>query len=412
MPQPPTSMSHACITAGCSRATWNGLAGQPCCRSCVQSAGKTHGPACEERTQRALNAGSTQGSVLEERKPRVSLEEKKPREFECSTVGCTRKSWNGQSGESCCRTCAKSNGHAHGPDCDRKYAGGSLAAAAGIGSPAKLDRRSRDGSPQPETYRERVGDVIGPATKASSEYVPDGRRVSFADTGSDGRGQDDMRWMVAAEDSLPAISMSSPSLRSPRSSSLSRSISSDSESGQIPTCPTRGCVRRPWNGMHGEYCCRSCQRSVGIDHGPDCNKRFKADMQQNVFVINLDTAEPVRISSSRSSSPTLSPTVSSKMVLAPPSRVPQPVDVDQDASLIWPPEMEKGRMDRDDSDERLTLDSDDAYRKDERVVVLGWSCSRRVRRLCLAVALLYCVVIVMVVVVLLKSLRVFMVYSH
>lgn len=40
----------------------------------------------------------------------------------CSTPGCSRETWNGQPGQSCCRTCTKTNGGgAHGPDCEAKF---------------------------------------------------------------------------------------------------------------------------------------------------------------------------------------------------------------------------------------------------------------------------------------------------
>lgn len=42
-----------------------------------------------------------------------------------------------------------------------------------------------------------------------------------------------------------------------------------------PCCSTDGCPRQPWNGWHGESCCRTCGRSGGEDHGPDCSKKWK-----------------------------------------------------------------------------------------------------------------------------------------
>lgn len=53
---------------------------------------------------------------------------------QCSTRGCTRDSWNGEPGESCCRTCEHSNMTQHGPACTRKFA--QRAAAVGPGQPA------------------------------------------------------------------------------------------------------------------------------------------------------------------------------------------------------------------------------------------------------------------------------------
>jgi len=38
----------------------------------------------------------------------------------CNMPGCTRKTWNGQQGEQCCRTCKTSNGQSHGIDCNGK----------------------------------------------------------------------------------------------------------------------------------------------------------------------------------------------------------------------------------------------------------------------------------------------------
>ena len=35
----------------------------------------------------------------------------------CNVSGCTRETWNGHSGEQCCRTCTASGGKSHGPDC-------------------------------------------------------------------------------------------------------------------------------------------------------------------------------------------------------------------------------------------------------------------------------------------------------
>jgi len=39
---------------------------------------------------------------------------------QCSTSGCSRQSWNGQPGQSCCRSCSKSNGSSHGAGCESK----------------------------------------------------------------------------------------------------------------------------------------------------------------------------------------------------------------------------------------------------------------------------------------------------
>lgn len=37
-----------CSTAGCRRQPWNRQPGQPCCRTCTQSSGSSHGPTCEQ----------------------------------------------------------------------------------------------------------------------------------------------------------------------------------------------------------------------------------------------------------------------------------------------------------------------------------------------------------------------------
>ena len=38
----------------------------------------------------------------------------------CTTNGCNRESWNGQPGQTCCRTCYYHWGEKHGPDCEAK----------------------------------------------------------------------------------------------------------------------------------------------------------------------------------------------------------------------------------------------------------------------------------------------------
>ena len=47
-----------------------------------------------------------------------------PKVATCSVAACSREAWNGHPGQQCCRTCHISNGCTHGPDCDRKAAGG------------------------------------------------------------------------------------------------------------------------------------------------------------------------------------------------------------------------------------------------------------------------------------------------
>jgi len=46
--------AHHCTTAGCSRVPWNGQPHQPCCRTCVQSSGRAHGPECGMRAAQAV----------------------------------------------------------------------------------------------------------------------------------------------------------------------------------------------------------------------------------------------------------------------------------------------------------------------------------------------------------------------
>lgn len=38
-------------------------------------------------------------------------------------------------------------------------------------------------------------------------------------------------------------------------------------------CTTKGCSRPTWNGARGQTCCRTCPRSSGSSHGPECDKR-------------------------------------------------------------------------------------------------------------------------------------------
>ena len=45
----PSSSSSKCSIPKCSRTAWNGADGQPCCRTCCQTDGKSHGPDCEQR---------------------------------------------------------------------------------------------------------------------------------------------------------------------------------------------------------------------------------------------------------------------------------------------------------------------------------------------------------------------------
>ncbi len=73
----------------------------------------------------------------------------------CNTPGCTRETWNGQTGEQCCRTCKHSNATSHGPDCESKEearqaqrlfppsagASGGGASGGGGGAATSLDKK-------------------------------------------------------------------------------------------------------------------------------------------------------------------------------------------------------------------------------------------------------------------------------
>ena len=41
---------------------------------------------------------------------------------QCITPACSRKTWDGNAGGTCCRTCADSNGMYHGAVCEKKSA--------------------------------------------------------------------------------------------------------------------------------------------------------------------------------------------------------------------------------------------------------------------------------------------------
>jgi len=47
----------------------------------------------------------------------------------CNVSGCTRETWNGHSGEQCCRTCKASSGKSHGPDCQESLNAATAAAS-------------------------------------------------------------------------------------------------------------------------------------------------------------------------------------------------------------------------------------------------------------------------------------------
>lgn len=49
-----------------------------------------------------------------------SLQRASQEAFRCTTRGCSRATWNGESGQACCRTCTRSSGSSHGPDCEKR----------------------------------------------------------------------------------------------------------------------------------------------------------------------------------------------------------------------------------------------------------------------------------------------------
>ena len=59
----------------------------------------------------------------------------------CDVAGCSRATWNGNSGEQCCRTCKASDGARHGPDCEAK----AKAAAVGLSSSTQSPSRMKIG---------------------------------------------------------------------------------------------------------------------------------------------------------------------------------------------------------------------------------------------------------------------------
>jgi len=63
--------------------------------------------------------GGKQENTLPERRPAVLPDVAVQGVLlRCCTSGCSRPPWNGQPGQTCCRTCGKNKGHRHGPDCD------------------------------------------------------------------------------------------------------------------------------------------------------------------------------------------------------------------------------------------------------------------------------------------------------
>lgn len=43
----------------------------------------------------------------------------------------------------------------------------------------------------------------------------------------------------------------------------------------VHVCSTVGCGRETWNGRPGTGCCRTCHASNGLEHGADCERKFK-----------------------------------------------------------------------------------------------------------------------------------------
>jgi len=126
------SASH-CASPGCTRSPWNGMAGQSCCRTCAQSSGARHGADCERRFNAIAEEAFGTGTVAD-----IDYAILDPPQ--CTSIGCTRETWNGMAGQTCCRTCAKSSGAAHGPDCDLKLRSRrNLAAAERNGSSDVID---------------------------------------------------------------------------------------------------------------------------------------------------------------------------------------------------------------------------------------------------------------------------------
>jgi len=76
----------ACNVSGCTRVTWNGMAGQQCCRSCLSSGGARHGPECE----RVVQAHGSAGAVLERNgnllRSAVLLALGKAEEVQCTAI--------------------------------------------------------------------------------------------------------------------------------------------------------------------------------------------------------------------------------------------------------------------------------------------------------------------------------------
>lgn len=115
-----------CSTSGCSRSSWNGCRGEPCCRTCRWSEGQEHGDHCNyvhgvtrAECSKCLDyllcsafpfwsSGICQGCLDE---PECEWEE-----CENHRV-CGKKACNGRAGTFCCDECDVSDGGNHGSRC-------------------------------------------------------------------------------------------------------------------------------------------------------------------------------------------------------------------------------------------------------------------------------------------------------
>lgn len=67
----------------------------------------------------------------------------------CTTGGCSRETWNGQPGQTCCRSCLHSGGTMHGPECDQKWAARQASVADAW---RRLEGLRDDPAQQPPSY--------------------------------------------------------------------------------------------------------------------------------------------------------------------------------------------------------------------------------------------------------------------
>lgn len=73
-------------------------------------------------TPAAVGAARIAAKVLDAKKG--SSEQHPTHVPSCATPGCHRGSWNGEAGQTCCRSCASSTGVRHGPRCNQKWEAG------------------------------------------------------------------------------------------------------------------------------------------------------------------------------------------------------------------------------------------------------------------------------------------------